>query len=166
MSKPGRNDPCSCGSGKKYKQCCLPGEQDAAATVRKRAAEGAAAAAAAARQQDAEAEAVRRQRAVSLRDSFNESMAYERACELLRALIKEGKLDTAEAGARALLADYPEQIDSLEYLAEIYEARGENKQAAEYYRQAIALIGDAQDYDPEFVAFLRSQADRLDPPTP
>lgn len=22
-NKPGRNDPCSCGSGKKYKQCCL-----------------------------------------------------------------------------------------------------------------------------------------------
>lgn len=21
--KPGRNDPCPCGSGKKYKQCCL-----------------------------------------------------------------------------------------------------------------------------------------------
>lgn len=21
--KPGRNDPCSCGSGKKFKQCCL-----------------------------------------------------------------------------------------------------------------------------------------------
>lgn len=24
MSKAGRNDPCPCGSGKKYKQCCLP----------------------------------------------------------------------------------------------------------------------------------------------
>ncbi len=24
--KPGRNDPCSCGSGKKYKKCCLPKE--------------------------------------------------------------------------------------------------------------------------------------------
>ena len=23
MSKPGRNDPCPCGSGKKYKKCCL-----------------------------------------------------------------------------------------------------------------------------------------------
>ena len=23
--KPGRNDPCSCGSGKKYKQCCGKG---------------------------------------------------------------------------------------------------------------------------------------------
>jgi len=22
-SKPGRNDPCPCGSGKKYKRCCL-----------------------------------------------------------------------------------------------------------------------------------------------
>lgn len=24
----GRNDPCSCGSGKKYKRCCLGTEQD------------------------------------------------------------------------------------------------------------------------------------------
>ncbi len=22
--KPGRNDPCPCGSGRKYKHCCLP----------------------------------------------------------------------------------------------------------------------------------------------
>jgi protein O-GlcNAc transferase len=27
MGKAGRNDPCPCGSGKKYKQCCLPNEQ-------------------------------------------------------------------------------------------------------------------------------------------
>ncbi len=32
MSKPGRNDPCPCGSSKKYKQCCLPRE-DAARTA-------------------------------------------------------------------------------------------------------------------------------------
>jgi uncharacterized protein len=25
--KPGRNDPCPCGSGKKYKQCCMPKAQ-------------------------------------------------------------------------------------------------------------------------------------------
>ena len=23
MNKPGRNDPCLCGSGKKYKKCCI-----------------------------------------------------------------------------------------------------------------------------------------------
>lgn len=27
MKKPGRNDPCPCGSGKKYKQCCLKAEE-------------------------------------------------------------------------------------------------------------------------------------------
>jgi len=27
--RPGRNDPCPCGSGKKYKKCCLPKEQEA-----------------------------------------------------------------------------------------------------------------------------------------
>jgi hypothetical protein len=27
MAKPGRNDPCPCGSGKKYKQCCLGQER-------------------------------------------------------------------------------------------------------------------------------------------
>ena len=29
MAKTGRNDPCPCGSGQKYKRCCLP--QDEAA---------------------------------------------------------------------------------------------------------------------------------------
>src|SRR3990172_6824446 len=28
--KPQRNDPCPCGSGKKYKRCCLPKERDQA----------------------------------------------------------------------------------------------------------------------------------------
>jgi hypothetical protein len=27
MDKPGRNDPCTCGSGKKYKKCCLNKKQ-------------------------------------------------------------------------------------------------------------------------------------------
>lgn len=28
-NKPGRNDPCPCGSGKKYKRCCLPADEAA-----------------------------------------------------------------------------------------------------------------------------------------
>lgn len=31
MAKVGRNDPCLCGSGKKYKACCLAKDQDAEA---------------------------------------------------------------------------------------------------------------------------------------
>ena len=30
MAKPGRNDPCPCGSGNKYKKCCLAKEEAAA----------------------------------------------------------------------------------------------------------------------------------------
>ena len=40
-SVPGRNDPCPCGSGRKFKQCCLVRQDaDDAARVRVRAAEG------------------------------------------------------------------------------------------------------------------------------
>jgi hypothetical protein len=28
--KPGRNNPCPCGSGKKYKHCCLPKDESVA----------------------------------------------------------------------------------------------------------------------------------------
>lgn len=35
MSKIGRNDPCWCGSGRKYKQCHLPQEEAAAAEIRR-----------------------------------------------------------------------------------------------------------------------------------
>lgn len=30
MERPGRNDPCDCGSGRKYKRCCLPHEGERA----------------------------------------------------------------------------------------------------------------------------------------
>jgi hypothetical protein len=30
QNKPGRNDPCPCGSGKKYKRCCLATDEAAA----------------------------------------------------------------------------------------------------------------------------------------
>jgi hypothetical protein len=36
--KPGRNDPCHCGSGKKYKQCCLEKDDAAARKARESAA--------------------------------------------------------------------------------------------------------------------------------
>ena len=46
----GRNDPCHCGSGKKYKQCCLVKDEEKARAARAKAAAEAPVA-------DAEAEA-------------------------------------------------------------------------------------------------------------
>ena len=37
-ARPGRNDPCRCGSGKKYKQCCLEKDDKKAAAARATAA--------------------------------------------------------------------------------------------------------------------------------
>ena len=34
----GRNDPCHCGSGKKYKQCCLAKDEEKARVARAKAA--------------------------------------------------------------------------------------------------------------------------------
>jgi len=42
----GRNDPCHCGSGKKYKQCCLGKDEEKARTARAKAVAEAPAAAA------------------------------------------------------------------------------------------------------------------------
>ena len=37
-SKPGRNEPCHCGSGQKYKRCCLAKDEAAARDAREKAA--------------------------------------------------------------------------------------------------------------------------------
>ena len=44
--RPGRNDPCHCGSGRKYKQCCLDKDEAALRAARAKTAEAAAAPAA------------------------------------------------------------------------------------------------------------------------
>ncbi|MEO8483759.1 MAG: SEC-C metal-binding domain-containing protein [Acidobacteriota bacterium] len=36
--RPGRNEPCHCGSGRKYKHCCLAKDEAAAAEARTKAA--------------------------------------------------------------------------------------------------------------------------------
>jgi len=36
--RPGRNEPCHCGSGRKYKQCCLEKDERAASEARAKAA--------------------------------------------------------------------------------------------------------------------------------
>ena len=37
-ARPGRNEPCHCGSGRKYKQCCLEKDEKAASAARAAAA--------------------------------------------------------------------------------------------------------------------------------
>jgi tetratricopeptide (TPR) repeat protein len=149
MSKIGRNDPCPCGSGRKYKRCCLPAHE-AAAAQRAAAAQAAAAAEAAAR------------RAPSVVD-WEEDDDLDEASNRVVDLIHAGQLDDAEQAARDLLTRYPEVHDGFERLAMVAEARGDRKQAAEYYWKTHAFMEENADgYDRELIDWMREKAESME----
>ena len=135
MAKSGRNDPCPCGSGQKYKRCCLPRDEAAA---------HAAALAAAASLADADAAAAAAD--AGLDDASNSVID----------LIDAGRLDEAEQAAHALLANYPDVHDGLERLAMVYAARGDRPRAEEYYRKAADFVhAHAEYYGPTMEIYFR-----------
>ncbi len=145
MSKIGRNEPCPCGSGKKYKRCCLHLHEAAAA-------ERAAAAAAQAAAQPALP-------VFAWEDDDGLDDASNRVVDLVHA----GQLDEAEQAARDLLVRYPDVHDGLERLGMVYEARGDRAQAAEYYRKALTFMEDNADgYDAEAIDWMRKKAESME----
>ncbi len=158
MTKTGRNDPCPCGSGKKYKRCCQ--EKDESAASAALAANHAARLAA----QVAEAEAHER----DLTQTIQELDAYRQFADASNAIIElihAGKLDEAEVAARELLVRYPDAHDGYDRLGMVYEARGDNKRAAECYRQVIDFVrARPEHYEPEFEDTFHRLIAKLDPP--
>lgn len=149
MPKTGRNDPCPCGSGKKYKRCCL--EKDEAAASAAREAAGASAA----------ASPLRAIGSVSLGDVEELTEASNAVVDLVHA----GKLDEAEHAAHDLLERFPQVHDGYDRLGMVYEARGDKKKAADCYRKVIAFVADhPDDYDPAFADTFRRLVERFDPP--
>ena len=73
-------------------------------------------------------------------------------------LIEEGRLDKAEAVCHELLSRYPDQIDGTERLAAVYEARGEKKKAAEYYRKAAEFAQRSPGFDQELIDWYLSES--------
>jgi tetratricopeptide (TPR) repeat protein len=163
MAKPGRNDPCPCGSGNKYKKCCLAKEE------------------AVEREQLAKADAQRAERTAAYTQNLREvkaaiaarlfgagdtdedelTIASNAAADLVRA----GKLDEAEQAARDLLVRFPEVHDGYDRLGMVHEARGENRQAADCYRKVVEFIREhPDDYDPGFEDMFTKLVNRLDPP--
>src|ERR1700684_3255104 len=149
MAKPGRNDPCPCGSGNKYKKCCLAKEEAAA---RDRHVEAQA-------RRDQPTVAHRHERAAAHRLPVDELTAavaarlpvaeeedaYEdeldAASNAVVHLVRTARLDEAEAAARDLLVRFPDGHDGWDRLGMVHEAR------------ATATGGR-----------LLSQGDRLHPP--
>ena len=160
MAKTGRNDPCPCGSGKKYKRCCLAKDEEA-----ERAALAAATAVAppSRRPSDVTAEIADRLAAAAAADDADDELWYLSNAAV--DLVREGKLDEAERAARDLLERFPDVHDGWDRLGMVYEARGGHRQAADCYRKVIDVIrASPDDYDPGFEAVFHKLVDRLDPP--
>ena len=151
MAKIGRNDPCPCGSGQKYKRCCGP--RDAAAAAERAAAERAAALA-------REGERFAPAAVIGAEDD-----GLDEASNVVIDLIDAGRLDEAEHAAQHLLEDYPDVHDGLERLAMVAAARGDRPRAAEYYRKAADFVHAHPDqYGPRMEVYLRRRATEFSAP--
>ena len=144
MPKTGRNDPCPCGSGKKYKHCCL--EKDRAAELAPAIAQRVALQA-----QKANAVALRKDYQEELLESqatLQEAQALDAASNAVVDLVHAGRLDEAEQAARELLVRYPEVHDGYDRLGMVHEARGQFREAADCYRKVIEFArANPEDYD-------------------
>ncbi|HZB93243.1 MAG TPA: SEC-C metal-binding domain-containing protein [Stellaceae bacterium] len=126
MAKIGRNEPCPCGSGKKYKRCCLA--KDAKAEIRALAAA---------------APAAPPHHHLGFCDDCYAALAV--ASNAVLDLIEAGKLDDAEADAHALIDRFPDAHDGLARLGLVHELRGDHRQAVDCYRKVIAFIRERPD---------------------
>ncbi|MBU1675833.1 SEC-C domain-containing protein [bacterium] len=135
MNKIGRNQPCPCGSGRKYKLCCLSLHDRARAAL-----------------------------AVPLPfDRFDEH--YEHLDALIDTVLDrldERRYEEAEKTALQLMEEHPEDPEGLERLAQVYDAWGKKEQAARVFRQAAAFQEVLIPINRQTAAWLREQADRMD----
>ena len=127
--KIGRNEPCPCGSGRKYKKCCL---KPTAPTVMPKKAK-----------------------------PIYTYTDLDQLSNQVPELIAQGKYDEAEKVCQILLSEFPEQIDGLHRYAEIWEARGENLKAAEYYLKTAEFAEQAEGFEKESVEFFKKRAEQL-----
>ncbi len=172
MSETGRNAPCPCGSGKKYKLCCLSKDDPSF-----------------------QLDSVKRQLVASLSSISRPSRPPRRrrrrtlspfrqgALAGLRRLILEddglddlsngvvddihaGRFDEAEAGITRLREEFPEVIDWLDRSGMLAEARGDNKTAADFYRRCVAFTYANDGFDDDSRAWMIDKIRTLDPDGP
>lgn len=133
MAKISRNSPCPCGSGKKYKKCCL---------LRK------------------EAVAVEQRTILeqNLGKAFVEVDDLDDLSNSVLNLIDARKFDEAEAFCNDLRKRYPDQVDGIERLAMVYEARGDNEKAAQYFLRTAEFMRSNPGFDKEEIEWALDKA--------
>ena len=135
MTKIGRNQPCPCGSGRKYKRCC--GQRDRAPHVL----------------------ALRAKPPEGYRWAETD---LDRLSNSVVRLVGEGRLDEADAACEELRTRYPDVVDWLMRKAMVCEARGETELAIDYLERTLAWMNAyPDDFAPENRESHRQDIERL-----
>jgi tetratricopeptide (TPR) repeat protein len=129
----GRNDPCPCQSGKKYKKCCLAADQ-ARASEKLRADEQRNSV------QRPEPAAVARALAPIL--ALGDDDGLDDLSNSAVDLADGSRFDEALAVCARLLAEYPDDVDGLERSAMVHAKMGHHALAADFYRRAFDFVND------------------------
>jgi hypothetical protein len=129
MAKIGRNDPCPCGSGKKYKKCCLVRDQARPA------------------EQHPRPDDLRLHTQEDDELVCDDCLRLEELSNSVVDLIDDNRLDEALAVCEQLQREYPDVIDGLERFATVHEARRDWALAASYYQRALAFTEQPDQHD-------------------
>jgi tetratricopeptide (TPR) repeat protein len=166
-TKIGRNDPCRCGSGKKYKRCCLPADEAPAVERARATAEREAAFVL----HSAEINARLRRRGLGrsedalrsiIAELKNEMYELDRLSHHAADLIHAGRFDEATEACDRLERDHPDEVDAFELRALLHEVRGDTTIAAALYRRALEFTLSREHYDDELRDSYREHIARLD----
>jgi len=107
-----------------------------------------------------------RARIEDLAAAMQEAEELNEASNSVVDLIHAGRLDEAEQAARDLRARYPEVPDGYNRLGMVYEARGQNREAAECYRKVVEFMrAHSAEFDSELQTLFLERIAKLDPPT-
>ncbi|MDM8535594.1 SEC-C metal-binding domain-containing protein [Desulfobacterales bacterium HSG17] len=141
MTKISRNAPCPCGSGKKYKKCCLLRNETESLEKRK----------------------IIKQKNLKpkIEKIYVEDDGLDDLSNSVIDLINSGKFDKAEAVCKELSQRYPGQVDGIERLAMVYEARGENEKALEYYLKTVEFMRTDSNFAEEGINWALDKVKQL-----
>lgn len=154
MSKTQRNAPCPCGSGRKYKKCCLAADNQADTE----------------RLNKQRAEQVKREqqlRASSLLDPswVDDERAFIELTNGVVDLVNDNRFDEALAHCQRLLDEYPETIDGLDRSGIVHEAQRNHELAADFYRRCLAFIqrpDQRSAFEQSSIDFYRGKVDQME----
>ena len=142
----GRNDPCICGSGKKYKKCCLGKENKGL---------------------DIKANVVKEQNQFISKDKKEIKQPFfeddiDNLSNSVIDLIEVKNLSKAKEVCQKLLDEYPDQVDGYHRFASVYESEGDLKKAAEYYRKTVDFMRKNEGFDDDGINWYLELAEKME----